>query len=512
MKLIQFLRGAALGSAASLLMLSCKKEDTSFTTPNKLDVQTPNEKSFGVMPDDPARVARVPMIISAQFLQENRLALSADPLAITGSLYTQPYASRGGSNDRTKPIVSIVSPSSGSSVSGIVNISVSATDNVAVSQVSVNVDGSLLANSSTAPYNFSWNTSGVASGTHTITATARDAAGNSSSVSTQVGINAAPSGDVTAPIVSITSPAGGSSVTAGATVSVGVSASDNVGVSSLGFTVDGTLKNTLAVAPYNFSWNTTGVASGTHTLTATAKDAAGNTSSSSVLVTVNTTIIPPTTIPASFLLNTPPVGNQGNEGSCVAFAIAYGARSIEQYYRTNATSYNFDANIFSPEYVYNQTKFSDCGSGTAFTIVLDLLQSQGVCSWQAMPYSDVNGCSMMPNTSQISNAANYKISSYVAIANKDQVAIKTMIASKHPVITNISADNSFVNAGPGFIWSTYSGSGALPHAILICGYDDTKHAYKVMNSWGTAWGDAGFSWIDYDFYIQKSSYYTYAIQ
>ena len=195
MKLIQFLRGVALCSALSFLIVSCKKEDTSFIKPNTNDVQTSSEKSFGVMPDDPARVATVPMIVSAQYLQENRLALSADPFALTGSLYTQPYALRGGSNDRTKPVVSIVSPSSGSSVSGTVNIPVSATDNVAVTQVSVNVDGSLLANSSTAPYNFVWNTSAVAAGTHTITATARDAAGNSSSVSTQVGINAAPSGD-----------------------------------------------------------------------------------------------------------------------------------------------------------------------------------------------------------------------------------------------------------------------------------------------------------------------------
>jgi len=70
----------------------------------------------------------------------------------------------------------------------------------------------------------------------------------------------------------------------------------------------------------------------------------------------------------------------------------------------------------------------------------------------------------------------------------------------------------FVNAGPGFVWRSYSGSGSLPHTIIICGYDDLKHAYKVMNSWGTSWGDAGFSWIDYDFFLQKSSYNTYAIQ
>jgi hypothetical protein len=223
-------------------------------------------------------------------------------------------------------------------------------------------------------------------------------------------------------------------------------------------------------------------------------------------------VLPPTPIPASFQLITPTPGNQGNEGSCVPFAVAYGARSIEQYYKTSSTSYSTASNIFSPEYVYNQTKFTDCATGTSPTTVLDLLKNQGVSTWGSMPYSDVNGCSLMPTATQIAAAAAYKISSYVLIPNIDKVAIKTMIASKHPVIITILADNSFTNAGPGFIWKAYSGSGALRHTLIICGYDDAKNAYKVMNSWGTGWGDAGFSWIDYDFFPQKSTYDTYAIQ
>ena len=223
-------------------------------------------------------------------------------------------------------------------------------------------------------------------------------------------------------------------------------------------------------------------------------------------------VIPPTTIPASFQLVTPPVGSQGNEGACVPFAIAYAARSIEQYYQTNATSYSTTSNVFSPEYVYNQTKLNDCATGSAPTTVLDLIKTQGVSTWASMPYSDVNGCSLMPSSSQIANASNYKIASYVMIPNTDRVAIKTMIASKHPVIITIIADNSFTNARTGFVWKAYSGSGALRHSLIICGYDDAKNAYKVMNSWGTTWGDAGFSWIDYDFFPQKSTYDTYAIQ
>jgi C1A family cysteine protease len=106
----------------------------------------------------------------------------------------------------------------------------------------------------------------------------------------------------------------------------------------------------------------------------------------------------------------------------------------------------------------------------------------------------------LPTTTQSSEALNYKISTYSKISILDRTAIKAMISQRHPVIITILADNSFVSARTGFIWKTFSGSGNLPHCIVICGYDDSKNAYKVMNSWGTTWGDAGFSWIDYNFF------------
>jgi archaellum component FlaF (FlaF/FlaG flagellin family) len=479
---------------ATILLAACQKEASQSEPKNG----PANElRLSGVLEDDPALVSKIPMMISSDFLKNGN---SGSSIVLLGK----------GKPDKTLPTVSINSPSNGSAITGTVNVQATASDNVGVSLVSLSIDGVLVSGISTAPYIIPWNSATVSNGTHTLTVTAKDAAGNSKAVSIQVSANNVSGGDITNPTVGITSPANSAAVSG--TVNITANASDNMAVSLVKFIVDGAQVGSDNSSPYSFSWNTTTVAAGAHIITATAIDAAGNAASNSIQVTVNTTVIPPTPIPASFQLITPPAGNQGNEWSCVTFAIGYAARSIEQYYKTNATSYSLNSNIFSPEFVYNQTKFSDCGSGTAITLVLDLIKDQGVSTWQSMPYSDVNGCSLQPSAAQTTNASNYKISSYVTIPNADQVAIKTMIASKHPVITTVIMDNSFVNAGPGFIWKTDSGSGSLPHTIIICGYDDSKHAYKVMNSWGTAWGDAGFSWIDYDFFTQKSSYYTYAIQ
>src|SRR5207247_2356974 len=111
----------------------------------------------------------------------------------------------------------------------------------------------------------------------------------------------------------------------------------------------------------------------------------------------------------------------GGEASCAAFSTVYAARSAEQFYKTGATSYSYSTNIFSPEFIYDQTKFvaGDCSSGTAPSTALDFMLSKGVCTWQSMPYSDMNGCSLLPGSSQTSEAANYKIVSYSKIVKSD---------------------------------------------------------------------------------------------
>jgi hypothetical protein len=92
--------------------------------------------------------------------------------------------------------------------------------------------------------------------------------------------------DTTPPTTSITAPANGATVSG--TVNVTASASDNVGVVKVEFYIDGVLKSTSTTAPYSFSWNTTTVANGSHTIVSKAYDAANNVgTSATVTVTVS---------------------------------------------------------------------------------------------------------------------------------------------------------------------------------------------------------------------------------
>jgi glucose/arabinose dehydrogenase/PKD repeat protein len=94
--------------------------------------------------------------------------------------------------------------------------------------------------------------------------------------------------DTTPPTVSVTAPANGS--TLNGTVNVTASAADNVGVAGVQFRLDGANLGTEDTAsPYSVSWNTGTASNGSHQLTAVARDAAGNTTTSAIVnVTVQT--------------------------------------------------------------------------------------------------------------------------------------------------------------------------------------------------------------------------------
>jgi fibronectin type 3 domain-containing protein len=186
--------------------------------------------------------------------------------------------------DSTAPSVSITSPAAGATVSGTVPVAANAADDRNVTSVQFKVDGADVGAADTgAPYTVAWDTRTASAGTHTLTAVARDAAGNTK-VSAAVGVsvdNGAP------PTVSVTAPAAGATVSA--TVPVQANATDDRGVVSVQFKLDGgDLGAADTVAPYATSWNTTTASNGAHTLTAVARDTDGDTTTSApVQVTVS---------------------------------------------------------------------------------------------------------------------------------------------------------------------------------------------------------------------------------
>ncbi len=207
----------------------------------------------------------------------------------------------GNTPDATPPSVNITAPTAGT-VSGTINVTATATDNVGVVGVQFLLDGNnLSAEDVTSPYSISWSTATVSTGNHTLTAVARDAAGNTATSSpVVVSVN---NNDITAPTVTLTAPAAGN---LSGTINVTANASDNVGVAGVQFLLDG---NNLGVeditSPYSVSWNTTTAGNGSHSLTARARDAAGNvTTSSAVTVNVNNDVIAP-----SVNLTSPAAGN-----------------------------------------------------------------------------------------------------------------------------------------------------------------------------------------------------------
>ena len=204
-------------------------------------------------------------------------------------------------NDTQPPTVSITSPADGSTVFGTTPVTASATDNVGVTEVDFYLDNVLQFSDTGPPYSFDWNTTAVGSGAHTLSAKAYDAAGNVGT-SANVGVNVS-NNDTQPPVVSITSPVGGATVSG--TTSVAASATDNVGVTRVDFYLDNVLQFSSAGSP-SFRWNTTAVANGAHTLSAKAYDAAGNVGTSAN-VGVNVSNAPDKTNPTVSL--TSPANN-----------------------------------------------------------------------------------------------------------------------------------------------------------------------------------------------------------
>lgn len=180
--------------------------------------------------------------------------------------------------DYTAPTVSITSPVSGSTVSGLVNIDVDATDDVGVTRVDFYRKGALIGSDTTPPFSLAWDTTAEPNDSSVLSAKAFDATGNVAT-SANVYLNVLNAGgvDTQAPTGALTSPQVDEETDLSGIVTVAVSAQDNIGVARVEFYSDySVLIGSDTTAPYSVDWDTTPLSNGIHNLRVRIYDAAGN--------------------------------------------------------------------------------------------------------------------------------------------------------------------------------------------------------------------------------------------
>lgn len=188
--------------------------------------------------------------------------------------------------DTVAPSVALSNPLANATVSGLVAVDATASDNVGVSRVDLLVNGNVVASDLSGPFGFSWDSRTVANGMATLTTVAYDAAGNKAT-SSAVAVNVANAvvADTQAPAVALLNPVGGATVSG--TVAIAASASDNNGATGITqvLYIDGKQVASAAGGSLSYSWNTRKLAAGSHSIAVRASDAAGNSSTATLSVT-----------------------------------------------------------------------------------------------------------------------------------------------------------------------------------------------------------------------------------
>lgn len=202
----------------------------------------------------------------------------------------------------------------------------------------------------------------------------------------------------------------------------------------------------------------------------------------------------------------PPIKSQNPYGTCVCWAVGYYGKTITEAVSKNLTSKDLqnEQNQISPkdlwEAIDGSVKGGKC-DGTQISEAMKVLQKRGVLTWQDAPYQSIS-CNITAKPGS-AETLKHKISYYRRI-EQTVAAIKNNLKNKIPVVFAANVSNAFQTYRGGIMSnSSYVGASKDGHAMVVVGYDDDKSAFKIANSWSTNWGEAGFGWIEYNFFVKQ---------
>ncbi|MGH4139591.1 FlgD immunoglobulin-like domain containing protein [Clostridium sp.] len=205
----------------------------------------------------------------------------------------------------------------------------------------------------------------------------------------------------------------------------------------------------------------------------------------------------------------PPIGNQ-QENSCVAWATGYYLRTFQQARDIGWVVGSNLKHIFSPSFIYNQIN-DGVDEGASLNEAGDLLKSEGAATLYDFPYMAKDYLTR-PSSEIIQKSGPNKIRDwYVLYTNNNSSAY---IIQKTKEYLN-TGDLPIVGINVGFKWMypliNADGTSIVTtenyilggHAVVVVGYDDELAtpegygAFKIINSYGTNWGQAGYTYMTY---------------
>ena len=192
--------------------------------------------------------------------------------------------------------------------------------------------------------------------------------------------------------------------------------------------------------------------------------------------------------------NFPPVGSQGLQSSCVGWAVGH---ALKSFHERLEEGWEFGpATVFSPAWIYNQIN-GGRDNGALIHNALTLIVEDGAATRATMPYNAGNYLAQPTDRARM-EARRYRASDWSRVQGTGQ--IKAALFNRMPVVIGMQTYDSFNHLrGADSVYNTFGGQAQGGHAVTIVGYDDSRFdgAFKVINSWGTRWGDGGFFYLPY---------------
>jgi len=197
-----------------------------------------------------------------------------------------------------------------------------------------------------------------------------------------------------------------------------------------------------------------------------------------------------------------PVKSQGSCGSCWAFG-AVGA--VEGQINIEKKRADYDIDLSEQHLVASCcSNCGDCGGGYP-TSALNYIKSPGIPNESCYPYTARNGA-----CDPCDDYEPFQITKYTYIANNADAFKAAILRGPLVVVLKVPEDWFYYKAGVYEPTGVSGKFGWANHAVVLCGWDDAKGAWRVKNSWGSGWGEDGYGWVKYG--TLEKYRYAYAVE